>query len=389
MREGVRRRVALIGPVAPFRGGIAQFTDALTGGLRERGHDVFVATFRRQYPALLFPGASQFDPRKQATPGSARLIDSLRPDTWIRTANALARRGVTVAVFQYWMPFFAPAYGILAQRLARRGIRVVAVVHNVIPHERSLGYFWLGRFFLRRCEMLLALSNAVADDLRTLGVTAPVHVSPHPVYHHFGDLIPRKEARGRLGLARDDEVLLFFGVVRSYKGLPILLNAMPRIVARRPRVRLIVAGEFYEDEGVCRSLIETLGLGEIVLVRPEYIPEEEVSVFFSAANLVVQPYVSATQSGVVQTAFHFDRPVVVTDVGGLAEVVADGRSGYVVPPRDPAALADAVVRYFEDGKEPVLAHGVRHERKRFSWACLLSVLEGMMGTGVRGVDSGG
>ena len=275
---------------------------------------------------------------------------------------------------------FAPAYGVMARRLAAQGIRVAAIVHNVYPHEKRHGLVSrLAGYFLKRCDALLTLSDAVAADLRALGVAASVETAPHPVYGHFGDPLPREEARKRLHLPEDADVLLFFGFVRAYKGLPVLLRALPRILARRPRARLVVAGEFYEDEQTYRDLIASLGIGDAVLVRSEYIPEEEVGLYFSAANLVVQPYESATQSGVVQTAYHFDRPVVVTDVGGLAEVVADGVSGYVAPPGDPAALADAVIRYFEEDREAAFAEGVQRERERCSWGRLLDTLETMLG----------
>ncbi len=378
--ERTRRRIALVGPAAPFRGGIAQFTDTVAAGLRDRGWPVYMATFRRQYPGFLFPGTSQFDPGRTVAPDTHRLIDSIGPGTWGAAAKAIAEQDPAAVVFQYWTPFFAPAYGVMARRLAAQGIRVAAIVHNVYPHEKRHGLVSrLAGYFLKRCDALLTLSDAVAADLRALGVAASVETAPHPVYGHFGDPLPREEARKRLHLPEDADVLLFFGFVRAYKGLPVLLRALPRILARRPRARLVVAGEFYEDEQTYRDLIASLGIGDAVLVRSEYIPEEEVGLYFSAANLVVQPYESATQSGVVQTAYHFDRPVVVTDVGGLAEVVADGVSGYVAPPGDPAALADAVIRYFEEDREAAFAEGVQRERERCSWGRLLDTLETMLG----------
>ncbi len=378
--ERTRRRIALVGPAAPFRGGIAQFTDTVAAGLRGRGWSVHMTTFRRQYPKMLFPGTSQFDAARPAAPDTQRLIDSIGPATWIAAARTIAERRPAGVVFQYWTPFFAPAYGVMARRLAKRGVRVAAIVHNVYPHERRHGLVSpLAGYFLKQCGALLALSDLVAADVQALGVAAPVHTSPHPVYGHFGDPLPRAEARRRLGVPEHADVLLFFGFVRAYKGLRTLLRALPRVRARRPAVRLVIAGEFYEDERAYRDLIASLGLAEAVLVRGEYIPEAEVGLYFSAANLVVQPYESATQSGVAQTAWHFDRPVVTTDVGGLAEVVTDGVSGYVTPPGDPEALADAIVRYFEENREAAFAEGVRRERERFSWDPVLDALETMLG----------
>ncbi len=379
MIEQNRRRIALVGPAAPFRGGIAQFTDTIADGLRNRGHYVYVATFKRQYPAILYPGKSQYDPEKKAVATAERLIDSINPVTWVKTAKEISKNDVSTAVFQYWMPYFAPAYATIAGRLKNRGIRILSVVHNVVPHEQHVGDDQLGRFFLEKCEGYLTLSDAVADDLRELGMTAPNRTVAHPVYQHFGGRMPREAARRHLGLRPDDEVLLFFGFVRPYKGLQNLLRAMPRIVEARSKARLIVAGEFFEDEQVYRDAIEELGIADVVEVRADYIPEPEVSTYFSAANLVVQPYVTATQSGVVQTAYNFDRPVVVTDVGGLAEVVPDGEAGYVVPPDDPDALAGAVVRYFEEEKEAAFVEGVKRVKERYTWTRLLDVLEEMVG----------
>ncbi len=378
MIERLRKRIALVGPAAPFRGGIAQFTDTIASGMRERGHHVYVATFKRQYPAFLYPGKSQFDAEKKAIASAERLIDSVNPVTWIQTAKEISRQGVTAVVFQYWMPYFAPAYATIASRLKNQGIPVLAVVHNVVPHEKHVGDDQLGKYFLDKCDAYLTLSDAVAEDLRELGMTAPNETVAHPVYQHFGETIPREEARSRLGVPADAELLLFFGFVRPYKGLRYLLEAMPIIVAARPKARLIVAGEFYEDEARYREMIDALGLADVVDVQAEYIPEHEVSTYFSAANLVVQPYVSATQSGVVQTAYNFDRPVAVTDVGGLAEVVPDGRAGYVVPPNAPKALADAVVAYFVEAKEAAFVEGVKQEKERYTWARLLDVLETMV-----------
>ncbi|MEX0599175.1 MAG: glycosyltransferase [Rhodothermales bacterium] len=382
MSDRIRRRIALIGPAAPFRGGIAQFTDTIAEGLRDRGHHVYVATFRRQYPAFLYPGTSQQDPDKKAIATAERLIDTVNPVTWVKTAREVARRDVSAVFFQYWMPYFAPAYATIAGRLKKRGIRVYAVVHNVVPHEKHVGDDRLGRFFLEKCEGFVTLSDAVAEDLDELGMTAPRETVAHPVYQHFGDRVDRDEARKRLGVDADVELLLFFGFVRPYKGLKNLLRAMPGIVAARPNVRLIVAGEFYDREEPYREIIDRLGLTDVVDVRNDYVPEEEVSDYFSAANVVVQPYETATQSGVVQTAYNFDRPVIVTDVGGLAEVVPDGEAGYVVPPNDPDALAAAVARYFSEEKEADFTEGVRREKQRYTWARLLDVLEEMTGDAI-------
>ena len=378
------QRLVVVGPFPPYRGGIAHFTQAMTEGLRARGHDVRPVSFARQYPALLFPGKTQFEPDRTSEEGrtsaeAPRLVNTLNPLSWLQTARHILRQRPDVCLFQYWMPFFAPALGMVAWVLRRRGVRVVGVVHNALPHERRPGDRLLSRFFLQQCNGLVVLSEAVEADVRGLGATAPVRRAEHPVFAHFGEAIPKEEARRRLGLPEDAPVVLFFGFVRRYKGLHVLLDAMPEVVRRRPDVRLVVAGEFYDDEAPYRAQVQRHGLGEHVLFRPDYIPQDEVARYFSAADVVAQPYLSATQSGIAAIAFHFGRPLVVTDVGGLAEVVPHERAGLVVPPDDPSALAAAIVRFFEEDLGETLAEGVRRARQNHSWDRLYEAVEAAWG----------
>ena len=378
------QRLVVVGPFPPYRGGIAHFTQAMTEGLRSRGHDVRPVSFARQYPALLFPGKTQFEPDRTSEEGrtsaeAPRLVNTLNPLSWLQTARYILRQRPDVCLFQYWMPFFAPALGMVAWTLRRRGVRVVGVVHNALPHERRPGDRLLSRFFLQQCDGLVVLSEAVEADVRRLGIMAPVRRAEHPVFAHFGEAIPKEEARRRLGLPEEAPVVLFFGFVRRYKGLHVLLDAMPEVLGRRPDVRLVVAGEFYDDEAPYRAQVHRHGLGEHVLFRPDYIPQDEVARYFSAADVVAQPYLSATQSGIAAIAFHFGRPLVVTDVGGLAEVVPHERAGLVVPPDDPSALAAAITRFFEAGLGETLAEGVRQARQNHSWDRLYEAVEAAWG----------
>ncbi len=373
------KRLVLIGPMHPYRGGIAHFLEKMYRDLHTRGHDVTAVTFTRQYPERLFPGKTQYETGVVADPVPAvRLLDTVNPLSWVRTARHVAALKPEAVVFKYWMPFFAPAFGTVARMLRRHGIPSFVVVDNAIPHERRPGDLALSRYFLRGGAGLIVMSASVAADLGRLRVGAPVRQVAHPVYDIFGPAVPKAEARALLGLPAEAPVLLFFGFVRRYKGLHVLLEALPRIVERLPGMRLVVAGEFYDDEAPYRALIERHGLAPHVDVHADYIPDAAVASYFSAADLVVQPYVSATQSGVAQIAFQFEKPLVVTDVGGLAEVVPDGRAGLVVPPEDPAALARAVVRFFEENLAPVLAEGVRAEKQKYSWDRLYEVLEDLI-----------
>ena len=352
-------RLALIGPYAPYRGGIAHFGETLRRGLEARGHTVMPVTFSRQYPKLLFPGSTQHAP-EPASSDAARLLDTLWPPSWFRTARRVASMAPDAALFQYWMPFFAPAFGTTARLLRRRGVPSFAVVHNATPHERFPMGHTLTRFFLKACAGHLALSKAVEDDLRALGLRAPLRRAEHPVYDRFGTAPSQSKARRALGLPADAPVLLFFGFVRRYKGLDVLLDAMPRVAERLPDVHLVVAGEFYDDPAPYHEQVRRHGLQERVHFHSGYVPDEAVPRHFAAADAVVQPYRAATQSGVAQIAFHFDRPVITTDVGGLPESIPHERAGLVVPSEAPAALAEAVGRFFSEADlAEHLTQGVR------------------------------
>ncbi|PAP75513.1 glycosyltransferase [Rubrivirga marina] len=367
-------RITLLGPAWPYRGGIAHFQSALARGLVARGHNVDQVTFRRQYPEALFPGKTQLDdgPPPVDLPIAAQRIDSLHPFSWVRTARHVAERGAEVAVFMHWMPFFGPAFGVIARRLRKRGVRVLAVVHNAIPHERRPGDITLTRYGLGACDGLVVMSDQVRADVEALGLGAPVEQVAHPVYDGFGVPTPAAEAREALGLPTGVPLFLFFGFIRRYKGLHVLLEAWPRVRERVPGAQLVVAGEFYADEAELRAQAAAL---DGVRLDADYIPDDRVGLYFSAADAVVQPYVSATQSGVAQIAFHFGTPVITTDVGGLAEIVPDGEAGLVVPPEDPGALADTLVRFVEDDLGERLAAGVRRERERYSWDRLCEAVE--------------
>jgi glycosyltransferase involved in cell wall biosynthesis len=392
-----RRRIVLVGPAYPYRGGIAQFANSMARGLRLRGHDVSTVTFSRQYPRWLFPGKSQFESEQdEADHEEGRLqeveargqsvfslIDSLSPPSWYSAGERIADMGPDAVIFQYWLPFFAPAYGAVARRLRKRirTVRILAVAHNILPHERRPGDAALARYFLRKCDAVAALSASVSSDARSLPLDVEIRTLSHPVYDHFGEAMPRERARERLGLSAEAEVMLFFGFVRKYKGLHVLLEALPEITSARPQAHLVVAGEFYDDEDRCRALIRARGLERRVHTFNHYIPEQEVSTYFSAADVIVQPYVSATQSGVVQTAYHFDRPVIVSDVGGLAEVVPHEQAGLVVEPNDAAELAAACIRFFSEGMSERLTEGVRREKAKHGWGPFLEAVEEMIDDG--------
>jgi len=367
----------------PYRGGIAHFTEMTVEGLEGRGHEMVPVSFARQYPEFLFPGKTQFEPGDQAPAivrGAPRLLDPLNPLSWFKAGFHLRDEAPDAVVFQYWMPFFAPAYGVVARGVRRHyDIPSFAVVHNALPHERHLGDATLSRFFLRACAGHVVMSDAVADNLRPLRrPDAPVRRIEHPVYERFGEPVPQADARAALALPDDAPVILFFGFVREYKGLHVLLEALPAVLDDIPDLHLVVAGESYDDPERYRRLIRTHDLDDHVHWHDTYIPSGEVPPYFCAADLVVQPYVSATQSGVAQIATHFERPMVVTDVGGLAETIPHEEAGFVVPPKAPGPLARAIVRFFREDWAGRLREGVRKRKRAQQPARLFEAIEELL-----------
>jgi glycosyltransferase involved in cell wall biosynthesis len=360
-------RVALLGPLAPWRGGLAQYLQRL-GETLARDAEVRGWTFTRQYPGFLFPGTGQLDP---ATPRAAfpvrATLDSIGPWTWRATARALERFAPGAVILKWWMPFFAPSFASAVGPLRRRGTRVVLVCDNLVPHERRPFDTALSRWMLRNSDGYLVMSDAVERDLDRLKPGAPRRRVAHPLYAQFDrGRYDRASARAALGLPADGEVALFFGFVRRYKGLDTLLEAWPAVRARRDAT-LVVAGEFYEDPAPYRALAAAAGGERAVRLLERYLPDDEVEACFRAADVVVLPYRSATQSGVTHVAYALGVPVITTDVGGLAETVTPGATGLVVPPGDPAALAAAVVRYFEDAAGPAMRAHIATLRDALSW----------------------
>ena len=359
-------RIAIVGPAYPLRGGNALFVAHLYENLK-RDQDAYVVSFKRLYPSLLFPGKTQLnlsrDPVK-STP-SRQLIDSIDPFSWGRAVNWIAqpKRRPDLVIFVWWNPLFGICYGEMARMLKRRArAGIVFVCENVVSHENRAVDQFLTKFALSKADYFLALSGVVGRRLQSLFPTTPLRQAALPIYDCYrGSDVDREQARKALKLERP--TLLFFGYVRAYKGLDYLLRAMPRVLSRID-ADLLIVGEFYDDPRKYDRIIQEHGLADRVRIVAEHVPDERVGDYFAAADVVVLPYVSATQSGITRIAFAFDLPVISTDVGGLPEVVRDGETGYIVPPMDEGALADAIVRYFEEDRGPVFRENVKMEAKR-------------------------
>lgn len=363
-------KIALLGPSAPYRGGIAHHNNMLVRSLRERGHRVDMITFSRQYPAFLYPGAFQLERGEEfADIGAERLLDSMNPVSWFRTAAEIRRREYDLVINRFWIPLFAPMFGTVARRLGggRPDGRVVTVVDNLLPHEPRPGDRAMTRFQFRYCNGAITQSGTVSRQFQQSFPSIPETLIPHPVYEHFGRPMPREEARRRLGIG-EGPCLLFFGFVRRYKGLDLLLEAMPAILERVPEARLLVVGEYFDDQSEYEQIIDRHRLADRVDVVDRYIPNEEVPQWFSAADLLVLPYRSATNSGIVQIGYNFSLPSIVTDVGSLSEVVIDGHSGIVIPDTAPETIAEAVVRGLQPDMLQAMREGIVEERKKYSWS---------------------
>ena len=372
--------IAVLGLSHPFRGGIAHYSTLLVRELR-RQHPVRFLTLRRQYPAFLFPGESQYDDSAATiTEQNEPIIDSINPLTWLRTAFTLWHGGYDLVVVQWWNPFFGLAFGTITNLLGLVSrARICFLCHNVLPHEGSLLDRWLTGYAFCRATHFVVHSEQDRANLLALAPRAAVTKTRHPTYAVFGAhaVCDKAAARRRLGLGVDGATLLFFGLVRPYKGLEFLLHAMP-LVLREVDCLLLVVGEFYEPKARYTHLIDELRLGKQVELVDRYVKNEEVSLYFRSADVVVLPYVEATQSGVVQIAFGLEVPVITTDVGGLPEIVEDGCTGFVVASRSSAQLAEAIVRFYREAREASFRKEIARRRGEFDWRHETEALTGLL-----------
>lgn len=369
-------KVLIVGPAHPFRGGIANFSEALCQSFLENGIESEIVTFTMQYPSFLFPGKTQF--AEGIGPENlkiSRYINSVNPISWNKTANYIISQKPDILVVMFWMPFMAPALGKISRKVSTSiNCKVIGMMHNVIPHEKRIGDMKLINYFVHSCDAFVTLAQSTLDDLKQFTANPNSVFIPHPIYNIFGEKVEKQDARKFLNLKKDEKVILFFGIIRKYKGLDLTLKALADNNLRNLNIKLIIAGEFYEDKTKYIDLIEELKLFDNVIITENFIPSDEVKYYFCASDLIVQTYHTATQSGVTQIAYNFNRPMLVTNVGGLAEIVPHEKVGYVTE-KNPIEIAKAITDFYSNNREDEFSRNVETEKVKFSWK---SMVEGIL-----------
>lgn len=364
-------KIVIIGPAWPLRGGLSSFDERLARAFMAAGHSCQIWSFSLQYPSFLFPGTTQYsnEPAPEGLTIQTK-INSINPLNWISVGNQLKKYKPDVILVRYWLPFMGPALGTILRRVRKnKHTRIVALTDNVKPHEKRPGDKAFSKYFLKACHGFITMSEKVMKDLRSFEPNKPAKQVLHPLYDNFGEPVSKQQAREKLNLQQNEKIILFFGFIRRYKGLDLLLEAMADERIKQQNIKLMVAGEFYEDRKLYDEKIESLKLQPQLILRTDFITDSEVRYYLCAADAVVQPYRNATQSGVTPLAYHFEKPMIVTNVGGLPTLVPDGRSGLVCEP-EPPSIADAILRFYELGEDYFIPH-LRAEKQKYDWQKLV------------------
>jgi len=366
---GTTRKCVIIGPAFPLRGGIAQLNESLSLEFTKQGIENTIFSFYMQYPGFLFPGTSQKEAADKLGPDGVKIestISSINPISWWKTVRQIEKLKPDFVVVRFWLPFMGPCLGTICKWLNKQiNVPVLGILDNVIPHENRIGDKPFTQYFVNQCDSFVAMSDSVLEDLKQFDAHKPRKMLYHPVYDHFGKKVDKSLARKYLDLSEDDNIILFFGIIRKYKGLSLLLEAISKIEDRR-KLKLVVAGEFYEDQSHYIKLIEKHGLKDNIIMQPTFVDTDKVKYYFCAADLVAQPYLTATQSGVTQIAYHYDVPMLVTNVGGLPEMVPHQKVGYVCTV-DSESVAQGIEAFFKENRAEEFMANIQEEKKRFQW----------------------
>jgi glycosyltransferase involved in cell wall biosynthesis len=366
-------KVIIIGPAYPLRGGLATFNQRLAKQFTDEGHECAIVSFSLQYPSFLFPGTTQYS--SDPAPGDVTihtLINSVNPLNWLSVGNKLRKWKPDLIVVRYWLPFMGPALGTILRRVRKnKHTKIVCIADNVLPHEKRMGDIPFTKYFLKAPDAFVTMSEKVLGDLRKFS-NKPAQLVQHPLYDNFGEAISKEEARSFLGLDAADKIVLFFGFIRQYKGLDLLLKAMADERIRKENIKLLIAGEFYDDEKPYLQLIKENNLEQQVILKTTFISDSEVRYYLCSGDCVIQPYKNATQSGVTPLAYHFEKPMIVTNVGGLPSLVPHEKVGLVCEPK-PEAIAEAILRFYQLGEQYFIPH-LRSEKEKYLWSKLTGAI---------------
>ncbi len=370
------KKIIIIGPAHPLRGGLASYDERLAKQFIDEGFDTTIYTFSYQYPGFLFPGTTQLS--SEAAPKNIPIeikVNSVNPFNWIAVGNELKKLQPDYIVVRYWLPFMGPCLGTILRRVKKnKHTKVICIADNIFPHEKRPGDKIFTKYFLKPVDGFITMSQKVLQDLKEYIKNKPAQFVPHPLYDNFGEIISKEEARKKLGINKDEKLILFFGFIRKYKGLDILLNAMKILKSENnsDNLKLLIAGEFYEDEKNYAGLLSDPQIKDNLILHTSFISDSEVKYYFCAADCVVQPYRNATQSGVTPLAYHFEKPMIVTNVGGLPSLVPDKKVGLIASP-NAENIAQKIIEYFKLGENYFLPH-LREEKKKYSWKMMTDAI---------------
>jgi glycosyltransferase involved in cell wall biosynthesis len=370
-----KKKIVIVGPAYPLRGGLAAYNERIAKAFMEQGHDVKIESFKLQYPSFLFPGKTQYstDPAPEGININTS-VNSINPFNWIKVGWKIRKMNPDLVIIKFWLPFMAPCFGTIAHIIKwKREVPLISIIDNIIPHEKRAFDRMLSNYFVKGMSAFIAMSKSVLNDLNTFDKKKPKLFSPHPLYDHYGEINSKIDARKKLGLNPVIRYLLFFGFIRDYKGLDLLLKAFADGRLRNKNVKLIVAGEFYTDSKPYENLIAENQLQNFVFMDNNFIPDSKVADYFNAADVIVQPYKTATQSGVTQIGYHFEKPMIVTDVGGLSEIIPHKKVGFVVQP-EVKEITEALLEFLEL-PEGYFDKNIKIEKQKYSWDRMLETID--------------